>query len=155
MRVFRTYTRERLTDEIVSAVQPPPPRCDCRTEYGLRLPTAVDVYFDTHVRSLGLWVDDRAFKYLGVRPRRLPAGVSANARREIEEYGIMIGPPNWVSKSRSTVLTVAQAREEAKRLIALVPSVEVWQDGTFDPDGVLFLDYNPPRLPRTRARKSR
>ena len=151
MHKYVAFVSETLTDHFVGCVGLPPRREEVRSAHGLRVETAVDVYMDTKVRCLGLWVLDTDFKYFGIRPRRLPSGVGREDREYIARHGIMIGPPLWVSRSQQTVLTVERARIEARRLLSLIPTVVPWE-GHLD-DGVLVLDYNPPRKPRRpRAR---
>ena len=148
-RMYVTFSTETLSDHFAETVTPPPRRFERYSENGIKLPTAIDVYMDTKVRPLGLWVQDDGFKYFAVKPRRLPAGVADNERRYVAHNGVMIGPPHWVSKEHHHVLTVERARIDAKRLLALIPTLEPCY-GVLDPDGLLVLDYNPPRVPRRR-----
>jgi len=147
MRKYVAFVSETLTDHFVGCVGLPPRRGEVRSDYGLRVETAVDVYMDTKVRMLGLWVWDTDFKYFGIRPQRLPSGVGREDREYIAKHGIMIGPPLWVSRSQQTVLTVERARIEARRLLSLIRTL-VPSEGHLDGNGVLVLDYNPPRKPR-------
>ncbi len=153
MHVYVAFVNETLCDHLVAAVQPPPRRDDRTDSYGRAIASAADVYMDTKVRGLGLWVEDTGFKYFGIRPRRLPSGVAEMNRAWIERAGIMIGPPGWISRAHRTVLTTDVARMDAKRLLALVPTLTPYE-GELDGDGALHLDYMPPRPPRQPRRRA-
>src|SRR6266481_3822549 len=102
-RVYVAFLSETLTEHFIDTVNPPPRRAERYADAGYPLETAIDVYIDTEVRSLGLWVSDTGFKSYAVRPRRLPAGVSDAERQYIAQHGVDIGPPRWVSRSQQHV----------------------------------------------------
>ncbi|MBV8756323.1 MAG: hypothetical protein JO257_03545 [Deltaproteobacteria bacterium] len=154
MHTFVAFVNETLCDHLVAAVVPPPRRADRRSDYGLAVATAIDVYMDTEVRELGLWVEDIGHKYFGIRPRLLPAGVAEHERSYIDRYGLMIGAPEWVSRSTGAVLTTDRARIEATRLLALARTLTPWE-GHLDADGVLSVDYMAPRPPRSPRRRTK
>src|SRR4051812_5724573 len=110
MHTFVAFVNETLCDHLAAAVEPPPRRADRRSDHGLPVATAVDVYMDSEVPELGLWVEDTKHKYFGIRPRLLPPGVAEHERAYIDRFGLMIGAPLWVSRSTGAILTTARAR---------------------------------------------
>jgi hypothetical protein len=145
--VYRTLNVETLTDFFVEYVKPPPARGERWSDYGLPQETAVDVYMDTKVRTLGLWVDDLGHKLFAMRPRRFPKGLAPWQRQQLLDDGIVLAAPGWILTPSMSVLNVETARCEARRLAALAPTTDV-EDGVFDPCGRLAVACKPPRAPR-------